>query len=68
MHRDGMVGRGLRPIRQSGGIMGALYDLLLQDQYRTTIYAHDEQDALEIANRWYNNPEQARIQLHEEAV
>jgi len=46
--------------------MGALYDLLLQDQYRTTIYAHDEQDALEIANRWYNNPEQAKIKLHEE--
>ena len=48
--------------------MGALYDLLLADEYRTTIYAHDEQDAWEIVNRWYNNPEQARIQLHEEAV
>jgi hypothetical protein len=48
--------------------MGALYDLLLADEYRTTIYAHDEQDAWAIANRWYNNPEQARIQLHEEAV
>jgi hypothetical protein len=48
--------------------MGALYDLLLQDEYRTTIYAHDEEDAWAIANRWYNNPEQARIQLHEEAV
>jgi hypothetical protein len=48
--------------------MGALYDLLLQDEYRTTIYAHDEEDAWTIANRWYNNPEQARIQLHEEAV
>jgi hypothetical protein len=48
--------------------MGALYDLLLQDEYRTTIYAHDEEDAWAIANRWYNNPEQARIQLHEEQV
>ena len=48
--------------------MGALYDLLLQDQYRTTIYAIDEDDAWEIANRWYNNPDQARIQLHEEQV
>ena len=46
--------------------MGALYDLLLADQYRTTLYAYDEDDAWEIANRWYNNPEQARIQLHEE--
>ena len=48
--------------------MGALYDLLLADEDRTTINAHDEQDAWEIANRWYNNPEQARIQLHEEQV
>ena len=48
--------------------MGALYDLLLADEYRTTIYAHDEEDAWAIANRWYNNPEQARIQLHEEKV
>ena len=48
--------------------MGALYDLLLADQYRTTIYAHDESDARVIANRWYNNPEQAKIKLHEEAV
>ena len=46
--------------------MGALYDLLLADEYRTTIYAHDEQDAWEIANRWYINPEQAKIKLHEE--
>ena len=46
--------------------MGALYDLLLDNEYRTTIYAHDEADATEIAMRWYNNPEQARIQLHEE--
>lgn len=48
--------------------MGALYDLLIAEEYRTTIYAHDQDDALEIANRWYNNPEQARIQLHEEQV
>jgi len=46
--------------------MGALYDLILNDEYRTTIYAHDEQDAWEIANRWYNGPENARIKLHEE--
>ena len=46
--------------------MGALYDLLLADEYRTTIYAHDEKDVWEIANRWYNNPEQAKIKLHEE--
>ena len=48
--------------------MGALYDLLLADEYRTTIYAHDELDAWEIANRWYNNPEQAKIKLQVEAV
>jgi len=48
--------------------MGALYDLLLADEYRTTIYAHDESDAWEIAMRWYNNPENARIKLHEEQV
>ena len=29
--------------------MGALYDLILNDEYRTTIYAHDEDDAWEIA-------------------
>ena len=46
--------------------MGALYDLILNDEYRTTIYAHNEEDAWEIANRWYNNPEQAKIKLHEE--
>ena len=46
--------------------MGALYDLLLQDEYRTSIYAHDESDAWVIAYRWYNNPEQAKIKLHEE--
>jgi hypothetical protein len=46
--------------------MGALYDLLIADEYRTTIYAHDLDDAWEIANRWYNNPEQAKIKLHEE--
>jgi hypothetical protein len=46
--------------------MGALYDLLLADQYRTTVYAIDESDAWEIVNRWYNNPEQAKIKLHEE--
>lgn len=48
--------------------MGALYQLLINNEYRATIYAHDDEDAWEIANRWYNNPEQARIQLHEEAV
>lgn len=44
--------------------MGKLYDLLLDSEYRTTIYAHDERDAWEIANRWYDNPEKATIQLH----
>jgi hypothetical protein len=48
--------------------MSALYDLHLAEQYRTSIYALSVEDAWEIANRWYNNPEQARIQLHEEAV
>jgi hypothetical protein len=47
-------------------MIGALYDLLLNNEYRTTLYAHDLNDAWEIANRWYNNPEQARIKLHEE--
>ena len=46
--------------------MGALYDLLIAEEYRTTIYAHDQDDAWEIANRWYNNPERAKIRLHEE--
>jgi hypothetical protein len=46
--------------------MGALYDLLIAEEYRATIYAHDQDDAWEIANRWYNNPEQAKIRLHEE--
>jgi len=46
--------------------MGALYQLLINNEYRTTIYAHDDEDAWEIANRWYNNPENAKIKLHEE--
>ena len=46
--------------------MGALYDLLIAEECRTTIYAHDQDDAWEIANRWYNSPEQAKIRLHEE--
>jgi len=48
--------------------MGALYELRINEELKPLIYAHDEQDALEIANRWYNNPEQARIQLHEEQI
>jgi hypothetical protein len=46
--------------------MGALYQLLIDNEYRTTIYAHDDEDAWEIANRWYNNPENASVKLDEE--
>jgi hypothetical protein len=46
--------------------MGALYQLLVNNEYRTTIYARDDEDAWEIANRWYNNPEQAKIKLSDE--
>ena len=46
--------------------MGALYQPTIDGIDRPLIYAHDEQDALDIANRWYNNPEQAKIRLHEE--
>ena len=46
--------------------MGALYELEIDGDIKPLIYALDEQDALEIANRWYNNPENARIKLHEE--
>ena len=46
--------------------MGALYELKIDEELKTLIYAHDQDDAWEIANRWYNNPEQAKIKLHEE--
>lgn len=46
--------------------MGALYQLLINNEYRTTIYARSDEDAWEIANRWYNNLENARIKLSDE--
>jgi hypothetical protein len=46
--------------------MGALYELRIDEELKPLIYAHDQDDAWEIANRWYNNPEQAKIKLHEE--
>lgn len=46
--------------------MGALYELTVDGDIKPLIYAYDEKDAWEIANRWYNNPEQAKIKLHEE--
>jgi hypothetical protein len=46
--------------------MGALYQPTVDGDIKPLIYALDEGDAWEILNRWYNNPEQAKIKLHEE--
>lgn len=46
--------------------MGALYEPTVDGEVRPLIYAHDEEDALAIINRWYHNPEDAKIKLHEE--
>jgi hypothetical protein len=46
--------------------MGALYEITINGERKPLIYAHDDEDAWEIANRWYNNPEQAKIKLSDE--
>jgi hypothetical protein len=66
MHRDGMVAGRPRTIRQSGGMMGALYLPTVDGIDRPLIYAYDDDDARAIIDRWYHNPEDARIKLYEE--
>lgn len=46
--------------------MAPLYELRIDDELKPLIYAYDLDDAWEIANRWHNNPENAKIKLHEE--
>lgn len=46
--------------------MGALYQPTVDGVDRPLIYAYDEDDAWLIINRWYHNPEDAKIKLHEE--
>ena len=46
--------------------MGALYLPTVDGIDRPLIYAYDEDDAWLIINRWYHNPEDARIKLYEE--
>ena len=46
--------------------MGALYLPTVDGIDRPLIYAYDDDDAWLILNRWYNNPEQAKIKLYEE--
>jgi hypothetical protein len=46
--------------------MGALYQLTIDDDVKPLIYALDLDDAWEIDNRWFSNPENAKIKLHEE--
>jgi len=46
--------------------MGALYQPTVDGVDRPLIYAYDEDDAWLIINRWYHNPEDAKIKLYEE--
>jgi hypothetical protein len=46
--------------------MGALYQPTVDGIDRPLIYAYDDEDARAIINRWYHNPEDAKIKLYEE--
>ena len=46
--------------------MGALYEITINGEQKPLIYAHDDEDAWEIAMRWFNNPEQIKIEQHKE--
>jgi hypothetical protein len=46
--------------------MGALYLPTVDGIDRPLIYAYDDDDARAIIDRWYHNPEDARIKLYEE--
>jgi hypothetical protein len=47
--------------------MGALYLPTVDGIDRPLIYAYDDDDARAIIDRWYHNPEDARIKLYEES-
>jgi len=46
--------------------MGALYQPTVDGIDRPLIYAYDDDDARAIIDRWYHNPEDAKIKLYEE--